>query len=178
MKKVRVNLRRGVKSWSFVLYDSAESAFFLRNEPASDTDTFDMEYRRVVRLNAGDVAEVEWVGGEWVYDDEVDFKASGPLRTNSEKFDKVRIGKLSVLKSTRRRAQKTGFLEVYSGWVPHGDVPWSQETASDDVRITPIKGKMQPKIDFSQLFPGDDLEEEDQDVEPSEASTPKETVLN
>lgn len=175
MKKVRVSLKRGVKSWSFVLYDSAESAFFLKDEPLSN-DLDDEEYRRVIVIKPGDIAEVEWVGAEWVYDDESEVKkgTKPDFRLTHTKYDKVRVGKISMLKTTGTDSQKTGYLEIYSGWIHGGDIPWTQEAAQDSVRITPIKGKIHSKIDFSKLIV--DRETDDELSETNEES--EEIVLN
>ena len=73
MKKVRLNLKRGSKPWSFTLYDSAESAFYLKDEPPYP-DGFEEDYRKIVTLKPGEVLEVEWIGSEWVFvDDNTDF---------------------------------------------------------------------------------------------------------
>lgn len=175
MKKVRVSLKRGVKSWSFVLYDSAESAFFLKDEPMS-RDPSDEEYRRNVVIRPGDIAEIEWVGSEWVYDDESEVKKGlkSDFHLTHTKYDKIRIGKISMLKTSGKDTQKTGYLEVYSGWVHGGDVPWSQETAQESVRITPIKGKIHSKIDFSKIFVDSHLD----DDETPEDEEQREIVLN
>ena len=70
MKKVRLNLKRGVKKpWSFTLYDSAESAFYLKDEPPYP-DGFEEEFRKIVSISPGDILEIEWVGSEWVFSDE------------------------------------------------------------------------------------------------------------
>lgn len=175
MKKVRVSLKRGVKSWSFVLYDSAESAFFLKDEPMS-RDPSDEEYRRNVVIRPGDIAEIEWVGSEWVYDDESEVKKGlkSDFHLTHTKYDKIRIGKISMLKTSGKDTQKTGYLEVYSGWVHGGDVPWSQEAAQESVRITPIKGKIHSKIDFSKIFVDSHLDDE----ETPEDEEQREIVLN
>jgi hypothetical protein len=147
-------LKRGVKTWSFVLYDSVEAAFYLKDEPFYD-DAVE-EYRQVVAMKPGEIIEIEWMGSEWIYDDEdasaVTKRASS---TQKEKFDNVHVGKLSPLKGAPR---KSGCLEVYSGWVRGGSVPWEEDDARKDVRITSINDKVKPKIDFTGLFSEDEGE--------------------
>ena len=151
MKKVRLNLKRGVRSWSFTLYDSSESAFYLKDEPEYD-DRLEEDYRKVITLKPGDLFEAEWLGSEWVYnDDYADFfsRPAGTLDNSYEKYDKVRIGKISPMKGT---TQKLGYLEVYSGWVLGTAIPWAPEDDQTKVRISEITGKVISKFDFSELF--------------------------
>ena len=151
MKKVRLNLKRGSKPWSFTLYDSAESAFYLKDEPPYP-DGFEEDYRKIVTLKPGEVLEVEWIGSEWVFvDDNTDFLQK-PLVLEShdyDKYDKVRVGKITPVKGA---AEKMGYLEVYAGWIFGGDIPWSPDGSKDGLKITEIKGKIQSKFDFQKLF--------------------------
>jgi hypothetical protein len=155
VKKIRINLRRGIKTWTFVLYDSAESAFYLKEELPEVDD----EHCKIVRFESGDVAEVEWLGSEWVYEDEMtqDATEKTRLRLDHEKYDKVRIGKMSKSK-TRSNDQKTDYVELYSGWIPSGVIPWS-EVDQKPIRVIPIKGKIQSKLDFSKLFSEETVED-------------------
>lgn len=152
MKKVRLNLKRGVKKpWSFTLYDSAESAYYLRDEPPYP-DGFDEEYRKVVAVNPGDILEVEWVGSEWVFSDDGSDFLQSPMNLDSvdyDKYDKVRVGKITPLKGTE---DKMGYLEVYSGWIFGGVVPWSAKSTQDGLKITEIKEDIVSKFDFPKLF--------------------------
>jgi hypothetical protein len=156
VKKVRLNLKRGVRSWSFTLYDSAESAFYLKDEPEYD-DRFEEDYRKVITIKPGDIVEAEWLGSEWVYDDDyADFfsRSYTTLDNSHEKYDKVRVGKISPMKGT---TQKLGYLEVYSGWVLGTAIPWSPEEGQTKVRITEIKDKVVSKFDFTELFKGNEV---------------------
>jgi hypothetical protein len=152
LKKVRLNLKRGVKKpWSFTLYDSAESAFYLKDEPPYP-EGFEEEYRKIVSLHPGDILEVEWVGSEWVFPDEGEeflFKPTVLTTTFCDKYDKVRVGKITPVKGVE---EKMGYLEVYSGWIIGGDVPWIQDQGSSHLKITEVKGKMASKFDFPKLF--------------------------
>ena len=169
MKKVRLSLKRGTKtSWSFTLYDSAESALYLRDEPPSP-DGFEEEYRKVVALNPGEIIEAEWVGSEWVFvDDESNFlekSKSLQLTNNYDKYDKVRIGKISPIKGAE---EKMGYFELYSGWCFGGDVPWSKKNSQPGLKITVIKGKIISKFDFQKLFsdPTIGLLQQDEEAQP------------
>lgn len=139
MKKIRLNLKRGVKSWSFTLYDSVESAYYMKDEPFMDDEI--EEYRRIVTLERGEIIEAEWLGSEWVYGEEDDAKYY--------KFDKVRMGKISNLKS---QFTNVNYLELYSGWVSSVEFPWKVDVSKNDIRITRINEKNVSKIDFSKLF--------------------------
>lgn len=167
MKKVRVNLRRGIKSWSFALYDSVESAFYLKDEPVYG-DSLDEEYRKVVTLKPGETIEVEWVGSEWVYEDD-DVRKSGTSPDQFlEKFDKVRIGKSSSPRSDLARA---GYHEIYSGWLISSQAPVFQDELQDVqgvIRVTPINGRIRSKFDFVKIFSEQRIDdsEPDQDRPP------------
>lgn len=158
MKKIRISLLRGRKTWSFVLHDSSESAFYLKDEPALSEG--DDEYRKVVVLKSGDHLEVEWSGSEWVYADETVPSFLTPFDLIYDKFDRVRVGKMTMVKGVDGK-KDTAYLEIYSGWVVGGAVPWRQEDAEDGLRITPIKGRMRSKMDFSKLFKGTALEDDE-----------------
>jgi len=176
LKKIRLNLKRGVKTWSFVLYDSAESAYYLKDEPVFN-DAVDEEYRRVITLKPGETLEMEWVGSEWVYSDD-GIEAAPPSTELQHKFDKVLVGKMIPI-DLKDVGGKSGYLELYSGWVSSESVRWSKDDTRKDVRITPIKGKMRSKFDFSKLFPSlleaEEVEEADS---PPQVADVKPLVLN
>lgn len=167
MKKVRLNLKKGVKSWSFVLYDSAESAYYLRDEPVMDDEV--EEYRRTVTINRGETIEAEWLGAEWIYDEDCIDPAG------YEKFDRVRLGKIVNLKSLHSPAK---YLELYSGWVTPGEFPWKSDDARTDVRITPLKGKSTSKLDFSKLFLSYSEDPEEDSQSPDTDRSDGETFVN
>lgn len=159
MKKIRVALKKDRKSWSFVLFDSAESAFYLKDEKITESDD---EYYRVVKLDPMDVIEVEWLGSEYVYSDEYDSRTDKPMKLQHEKFDKVRLGKLTPIVT---RVQKTGYVELHSGWVTGGTFKWTSGDHQEDVRITRIKGKAVSKLDFDKLFSGRQQTDEEKEFE-------------
>lgn len=168
MKKVRLNLKRGVKSWSFVLYDSPESAYYLKDEPIMDDDV--EEYRRTITMGRGEIIEAEWLGAEWVYGED------GDEPSQYKKFDKVRLGKITTLKST---ASKTKYLELYSGWVMDSNIPWVVDDSRNDVRITKINANKSSRIDFSKLFLGYGEESEsDEDMTETDVKWSDEQSLN
>ena len=162
MKKVRINLNKGVKTWSFFLYDSPESAFYLKE--LHDDEDFDEEYRKLVEVYRSDVVEVEWMGSEWVYHDELG---------KSEKYDNVRLAKL-VTRGVAPSEANMGYVEIYSGWT-HGDVfRWcGRQDSQSNVKVTPIKGRVKSKLDFSEIFLKQEEEDGEEDLNPN-----NEIVLN
>lgn len=159
MKKIRVALKKDRKSWSFVLFDSAESAFYLKDEKITESDD---EYYRVVNLDPADIIEVEWLGSEYVYNDEYDTRANQPMKLQHEKFDKVRLGKLTPIVT---KVQKTGYIELHSGWVSGDTFKWTSGDHQEDIRITRIKGKAVSKLDFEKLFSGRQQTDEEKEFE-------------
>lgn len=147
MKKARISLGKGVKSWSFFIYDSSESAFYLKDLGADED--FDEEYRRLVVLERSDLVEAEWMGSEWVYHEELG---------RSERYDTLRLAKIV----TKETTEATGYVEIYSGWVSADLFDWTgKNSKSKDVVITPIKGRMKHRLDFSKIFPDDQDEPEE-----------------
>lgn len=163
MKKIRLNLKRGVKSWSFTIYDSVESAYYLKDEPIMNDEI--EEYRRVVTMGRGETIEAEWLGAEWVYDEDEGLPSRG-----YKKFDKVRLGKISKLKDVGRGAKSTSYLELYSGWVSQMEFPWAPDDTRNDIRIIRVNGRAASKLDFSKLFTrhSDEQEEQEEDVGPDD----------
>lgn len=155
MKKARITLKKNQLPWSFVLYDSVESAFYLKNEHLKAND---MTFCKVVVLKSNDIIEAEWIGTEYVYLDESS-ESFENIDIQHEKYEKVRIGKMTPLKSIE---DKGGYVELYVGWLPSGAFQWTSDDTRDDVKITQIKGRVRSKLDFSKLFEGhpDDLDED------------------
>ena len=148
MKKARINLKKNQLPWSFVLYDSVESAFYLKNEHLKAND---MSLCKVVVLKPNDIIEAEWIGSEYVYLDE-STESFENIDIQCEKYEKVRIGKITPLKKTTE--DKGYYVELYVGWLPNGSFQWTSDDTRDDVKITQIKGRVLSRLDFSKLFEG------------------------
>jgi hypothetical protein len=147
MKKVRLKLKNGTPTWRFDLYDSAEAAFFLK-----DDDKNASGYRQIVTLERGSFMEVEWLGVEFVYD----------KSECHESFHRVRIAKF-VRKS--RKVSKD-YIEIADGWVAGGSIPWSPSPEAG-LSIIRINGRRKPRFDFSTLFESMPL-----DPDPEYSETP------
>ena len=173
MKKVRLSLPRGVRSWSLVLYDSPESAYLLKDDVENIVEV-DEVYRRVVTLKRGEFLEVEWMGAEWVYGDDPDTIESPTENATFEKFDRIRFVKS---KSSRTASESTHYLETHSGWVITGTIPWYDTIPCTSLKITEIKGGNKPKIDFSLIFQSEEEYEED-DNQREERSSTDSTYIN
>lgn len=143
VKKIRITLNRGIKNWSFTLYDSAESAFYLGEE--TQVEYQEEEYKKTITLGPKEIIEIEWVGAEWVYDDGI----MSPVTVMHRRFDKILLGKITPVQT---KNSKSSLLETYSGWIPGDQVTWGSEICREGVKMTPVKGKMVSKIDLSGLF--------------------------
>ena len=153
VKKVRITLKRGCKEWSFPIYDSSESAYYLKDEPfADDID----DCCKLVTLKKGEVLEIEWMGYEAVYEDEISLKKKPFKSLSHEKFHSIRVGKLTPVKMT---THKTGYVETFVGWVNEDTKLFSD--IHESVKILHIKGRVLSKMDFSQIFLSDSSSEED-----------------
>jgi len=161
VKKVRINLKKSTNCWTFVLFDSAESAFYLKDENLKESD---IDYYRVITVMPEDVIEVEWLGSEFVFGDEYGSEPNKQFKLQHEKFDKVRLCKLTPIKT---KSRKTGYVELHSGWVQGGVFNWRSCGTRDDIKITQIKGKVVSKLDFDKLFVNHKLSEEEQEFEDS-----------
>lgn len=135
MKKVRLKPKRGCR-WSFKLYDSAESAYFMK-----DDDRDRSEYHQRVGLPPGTFMEIEWLGAEFIYDEE----AETPDGWHTC-FDKVRLARV-----TKKKTGNKDGIVLATGWVLGGSIPWSQAT-HDELRIFRINGEEKQELDFSELF--------------------------
>lgn len=145
MKRVRIKLKRGAKkNWSFSLYDSIESAYYITTDP-EQTQSSIRDFSKTVTVSSKDVLEVEWLGSEWVYNDEDE---TFPKKTrHAEKYDNIAIGKTVATKRTTLEK-----VEVYTGWVRSGDVPLNQHDARDDIRIIRLSDVDEYVVDFSKFF--------------------------
>lgn len=145
MKKIRITLQKNQDRWTFVLYDSVESAFYLKNEELKPND---LAYCKIITLLPQETLEVEWMGMECVYlEESAEHKTSDSM--SHEKFEKVRLGKLSLNKKIDKLG---GYIELYSGWLPEGTLDWTAQMSRDDIQTTLIKGRVRHKLDFDNLF--------------------------
>lgn len=174
MKKVRINLKRNQKSWSLTVYDSSESAFYMSETPEKN-DFDSSEYCSIVTLSPGEVIEAEWLGSEYVYKDELAKRGTHVDAQTSEKYEKVRLGKLTSVKT---EAMTRHFVELHSGWVLGGTVPWAADDTRKDIRIIPIKGRIRSKLDFTKLFPVSTPLESGEEVDKYESEVLDEKDVN
>lgn len=140
MKKVRISLKRGTKSWSFRIFDSAEAAYYLKNDAREKSDNHQMLY-----LMPGSFMEVEWMGCEYLYESDEYVGAAAVRRHDT--FSKVRVAKLTKSRDKSER----DVIELAVGWVGDGAIPWSEDQRND-LRIIRINEEGKSKLDFSILF--------------------------
>lgn len=134
MKKVRLTPKKG-SSWSFKLYDSAESAYYMK-----DDDRDRSEYHQRIGLPEGSFMEIEWMGAEYIYDEtEADY------RNWFESFDKVRLARVSPVSG-----QKDSLI-LATGWVVRDTIPWSRRSHAA-FKISRINGRIKSRLEFSELF--------------------------
>lgn len=140
MKKVRISLKRGAAPWSFTLYDSSESAYYLKDEPPYP-DGFEEEYRKTISLKKGETLEIEWIGSEWVYQNEHEDFLTKKIDLGDNRFDKydnVRVGKFIPAKGVQ---EKMGYMTVYAGWISGGAVPWYSKESPKTLKIEEINNE-------------------------------------
>lgn len=150
MKKVRLTPKRG-SSWSFKLYDSAEAAYYMKEDERDHS-----EYHQRIGLPTGSYMEIEWMGAEYIYDEEVEMPQGW-----YESFDKVRLARI-----TRGKGSKDSLI-LATGWVVGNTIPWSRKV-HDSIKISKINGKIKSKLDFSELFK--ELWRDDPDLAPADES--------
>lgn len=134
MKKVRLAPKKG-SVWSFKLYDSAEAAYYMKEDERDRS-----EYHQRIGLPEGSYMEVEWMGAEYIYDEDVE-----TIDSWYESFDKVRLARV-----TRGSGSKDSLI-LATGWVAGDTIPWSRKV-HEAIRISKINGKIKSKLDFSELF--------------------------
>lgn len=148
MKKVRLAPKKG-STWSFKLYDSAEAAYYMKEDERDRS-----EYHQRIGLPEGSYMEVEWIGAEYIYDEDVE-DISGWY----ESFDKVRLARV-----TRGPGPKDSLI-LATGWVVGNTIPWSRK-AHGAIKISKINGRIKSKLDFSELFK--ELWRDDPDLPPAD----------
>lgn len=153
MKKVRLAPKKG-SAWSFKLYDSAEAAYYMKEDERDHS-----EYHQRIGLPEGSYMEVEWMGAEYIYDEEVDDPTGW-----YESFDKVRLARVT----TRGKGPKDS-LVLATGWVVGRTIPWSRKV-HDAVKISKINGRIKSKLEFSELFK--ELWRDDPDLPSADESGP------
>jgi len=163
VKKIRVSLKRNKKEWSFTLFDSAESAFYLKD----DILEFDSaEYYRKITLMPQEMMEVEWMGSEYIYSDEHEVDPAKFASIQHEKLDKIRFAKVLPIQTA---VQKTGYVEIYSGWVNGEIFNWMSGSVGQK-RGVPIKTQLitsdyDAKFDLKEMFEKRKMSEEEKDFE-------------
>jgi hypothetical protein len=150
MKRVRITTRKGHKNpWSFVVYDSVESAFCLRETPPSESE--EMGYSKTIEASRGDILEVEWMGAEWLSPRDL----GGPDETNvaPARYDLVRVAHAKSDVIDERRQPK--YVEIYSGWISGDALIWVNGATQNGAKITRILTEDESSFDFSVLFSDD-----------------------
>lgn len=124
------------------LFDSAEAAYYLKDNIESDPKK---EYHQDVVLSRGSRMEIEWMGSEYLYDDE-DATRFFPSSMNHERFVRVRYGKYAG-----NTVDEGDAVELGSGWILGDEIEWSGGH-HDSVRIIPIKSNNKSILDLDELF--------------------------
>lgn len=152
MKKLRISLRDSSKNWSIPVYESLTS--YLKFHDFSETSHTDykelIDHRTLVTLNAGEFLEIEWMGVDYCYADELEILLSNKITKQemSRRCDNVRIGKRI------HKAGRSGFDYVtgYEGYVPGNIIPWVIRDAPRYLKVIKLNGRFKSKIDFESLF--------------------------
>jgi hypothetical protein len=146
VKKIRLSLKKSATYWSFNVFDSVEAAYYLREDPVDSVAW--KERATVMSLEQKEFVEIEWLGCEYYYVD-TNHGPNPKISLNHERYDNIRAVKMLPSDVT---SAKTSFVELYTGWVVGGAVPWTKQAAQKDIRIIPINEKVHSKFDFSKLF--------------------------
>lgn len=109
MKGVKVNLKKGCKSWVFNFYDSSESAFYIKNFPSQYDNNND--YIKKISLKSGESMEIIWMGSEWVY-----------TENSHERYDKIYIKKFTPITGSK---QWDVYVDTFTGWICGDTLDWS-----------------------------------------------------
>jgi len=154
VKKVRISLRDSSKKWTLHLYESLVSFTYLH----SALSTKDTSFKNIVTLNKGEFLEIEWLGADYCQIDDfgvfLDEKATRAQMMR--RCDNVRIGKCV------RKLGRNGFdyITGYTGWIPGDDIPWNPRNAPDYLKVIELKGRLKPRINFSELFESSESKED------------------
>lgn len=154
MKKVRINLVRGVKDKRFVVFNSPESLYVWLNDPdlqKENENKVDPTLGIPIVLRSGETMEVEWRGCEFIKDGSFEVRA-----------DYVRIGKQIKTKSSFSK----NLIGIHYGWIADSTITFKTK-AGEEIRTTLLTPKSKHKFNLDELFETygkSDLEEPEIDL--------------
>ena len=164
MKKVCTTLKPRVKEWKFTIYESPDAAYYLSMSRDKITGT-DSTYSHEFSLKKDEIAVIEWLGTEYIYDDESTSKNGQPRSLQHEAYECIRMIKFPAAdKDKISEVSPYVFVEAHYGWVSKGIISWSNSTPNKKtVNLTSI-----PTVDFSKIFKEPtNIDEGDKTISPS-----------
>ena len=163
MKKVCLALKGRKQQWSFAVYESAEAAFYLGADTVDTKDVADDDYSHVVTLKRGELLIVEWMGAEYIYDDE-EKTMSDPSKASMKhnKFGCVRFIKLPALVQEQQVKELIYmYAEAHQGWISASSLLFNPEHTHEHLRLLKNNDELLSKIDFSNIFKDKDEKTEE-----------------
>lgn len=154
MKKVCLALKSKKTQWSFALYESAEAAYYLGADVVDIENVTDDDYSHVVTLKKGEVLIVEWMGSEYIYDDEEKAMAE-PSKASMKhhRFGCVRFVKLPALSKHQLVKELVHtYAEAHQGWIAAEALLFNPEHTHDNLRLLKNNEELLSSIDFSNIF--------------------------
>jgi len=163
MKKVCLALKGRKSQWSFALYESAEAAYYLGADVVDIENVADDDYSHVVTLKKGEVLIVEWMGAEYIYDDE-EKTMTEPSRASMKhhRFCCVRFVKLPALSKYQLVKELIHtYAEAHQGWIAADVLVFNPEHTHDNLRLLKNNEELLSNIDFSNIFKDKDEKAEE-----------------
>lgn len=155
MKKVRITVVKGSQGKKFPIFKSPEALYVWMHDPdLQSTVRLDPTLGTSVFLRPGETMEIEWLGCEFLKED-----------NRIIRFDQVRLAKSMKIKALE--ANKV--VGVHSGWTIEEIVSF-KSGGDDDIKRVKLTTKSKHKFDIEELFAARGLsqKEDDYKVEPED----------
>lgn len=149
MKKIRITVNKGSKGKKFPVFNSPESLYvWLYDEEIRASNKLDPSLGTMIHLRPGEVMEVEWMGCEYIYEED-GLKARADL---------VRLAKTMQVKTISTKK----LVGIYGGWTTDSIVRFKSEK-SEDVRVTRLTTKSKHRFNIDELFDSHGMSEPELD---------------
>lgn len=147
MKKIRASVTRGSNGKKFHIFNSPESLYVWLNDPElKEASRLDPSLGTTIMLRPGETMEVEWMGCEYINEDNYTLRV-----------DEVRLAK--TIKIDQPKLKINNIVGIHSGWTSDHIISFNNNS-DDDVKITRLSNKSKQKFDIEALFVSRGLSEE------------------
>jgi len=147
MKKVRMTVDKDSSGKKIPVFSSPESLYVWLHDPElQDSQKIDPTFGSMIMLRPGEVMEVEWMGCEYVYEEQ-----------RTIRIDQIRLAKTIKIKSLK----SSGVIGVHSGWTSEEIISFKSGT-DGEIKRSKLTKKSKHKFNIQELFSVKGLESKEQ----------------